>query len=185
VLTIPNGITALRLFGSLLIPLYLFWHWPLDNPEERLSLVLACLFLACTDLIDGWAARAADQVSDFGKYFDPVADMVFCVSLLVSHQMIWWGHPIGYVGNAFGLYFFWYGYSVARLRKAGILMSPDRPAKIGMFFLMTGLLLAFGSSLFHPFRNSGHVAAILCLLIAVVMTMHSLEKFEKTTEPRH
>jgi len=37
-----------------------------------------------TDFFDGWAARKYNQVSDWGKIFDPVADKVLVTSVLVA-----------------------------------------------------------------------------------------------------
>lgn len=37
-----------------------------------------------TDFFDGWAARKYNQVSDWGKVFDPVADKVLVTSVLVA-----------------------------------------------------------------------------------------------------
>jgi CDP-diacylglycerol--glycerol-3-phosphate 3-phosphatidyltransferase len=36
-----------------------------------------------TDWLDGWVARRYDQVSDFGKFMDPIADKIFVVTILL------------------------------------------------------------------------------------------------------
>jgi len=49
------------------------------------SLTAALFALASlTDYLDGWAARKFNQVSDWGKVFDPVADKILVTSVLVA-----------------------------------------------------------------------------------------------------
>ncbi len=38
---------------------------------------------AATDWLDGWVARKYDQVSEFGKFMDPISDKIFVVTLLI------------------------------------------------------------------------------------------------------
>ncbi len=47
-----------------------------------------------TDVIDGWVARTFNQVSDFGKAFDPIADKLTQAAMLLClftrfPRMIW------------------------------------------------------------------------------------------------
>ena len=47
----------------------------------------ACLALytvgALTDFVDGWAARKFNQVTEFGKFIDPISDKIFVVTILM------------------------------------------------------------------------------------------------------
>ena len=47
----------------------------------------ACLALytagAVTDWLDGWVARRFNQISDFGRFLDPIADKIFVVAILI------------------------------------------------------------------------------------------------------
>lgn len=38
---------------------------------------------AVTDWLDGWVARAYNQISDFGRFLDPIADKIFVVTVLL------------------------------------------------------------------------------------------------------
>ena len=38
---------------------------------------------AVTDWLDGWVARRYDQVSEFGKFMDPISDKIFVVTMLL------------------------------------------------------------------------------------------------------
>ena len=77
IITIPNILTFIRL---LLIPAFLIAYYQLPN-ERYISMgiyVLANL----TDALDGFLARKLNQVSSFGKLFDPLADKLMVLSML-------------------------------------------------------------------------------------------------------
>lgn len=86
--TWPNAITLLRL-GCL--PLFL---WVLLGREDRMGAALILGILGATDWVDGWVARRFDQISEFGKKFDPTADrLMFVVSLIaimIDGSAPWW-----------------------------------------------------------------------------------------------
>ncbi len=76
-LTAPNLFTLLRLCC---LPLFLHLLYGRDNLAAAGWVLLA---IGLTDWVDGWLARRFDQVSEFGKVFDPIADRIlFFVSLI-------------------------------------------------------------------------------------------------------
>ncbi len=50
--------------------------------DNRILIGSLCLFAALTDIADGFVARKLNQVSEFGKIIDPLADKV-CVGILI------------------------------------------------------------------------------------------------------
>jgi cardiolipin synthase len=75
-LTAPNLFTLVRLCC---IPLFLYLLFGRDNRAGAAWLLGG---LGATDWVDGWLARRFDQVSEFGKMFDPTADrLLFIVSI--------------------------------------------------------------------------------------------------------
>ena len=75
-----NKLTLLRVF---LIPVFLvvaYWGFPGSRYVALAIYIVACL----TDLLDGYVARHYNQVSDFGKFADPLAD-----KMLVTAAMLW------------------------------------------------------------------------------------------------
>lgn len=92
VLTVPNLITLVRLA---VLPWYV--HLLASGHAVGGGFVLG--FLGATDWVDGWVARRFNQVSEFGKVLDPVADRtVFFVgvgaAMYYSVFPIWFGVAI-------------------------------------------------------------------------------------------
>ncbi len=75
-----NKLTLLRI---VLIPVFLivlYWGFPFCNWVALAIFIIASL----TDFADGYIARHYDQVTDFGKFMDPLAD-----KMLVMAAMCW------------------------------------------------------------------------------------------------
>ncbi len=79
ILNIPNKLTILRI---LLVPFIILCFY---LPPAWGMWVAVVLFIvaAVTDTVDGRYARAHDQVTDFGKFMDPIADKLLVNSILV------------------------------------------------------------------------------------------------------
>ena len=69
VLTIPNIISFARL---LLVPLFLWLL--LGSPDSAAGAGWLLVLIGSTDWIDGYLARRLDQVTELGKFLDPLAD---------------------------------------------------------------------------------------------------------------
>ena len=77
-MTTANKLTILRV---LMIPIFLiilYWGFPGSGYVALAVYVIACL----TDLLDGYIARHYNQVSDFGKFMDPLADKCLVMAAL-------------------------------------------------------------------------------------------------------
>jgi cardiolipin synthase len=75
-LTLPNLFTLMRLCC---IPLFLWMLFARDNQAGAAFLLGG---LGATDWVDGWLARRYNQVSEFGKVFDPTVDrLLFIVAI--------------------------------------------------------------------------------------------------------
>lgn len=88
--------TFLRIFLIPLFPLvYLEYEWlkisPIFVPYILLAILLVCEF---TDFMDGYLARKNNQVSDFGKLFDPIADSIIHISIFFTFTQGWVSLPI-------------------------------------------------------------------------------------------
>ncbi len=90
-LTPANVITLVRIC---LVPVFvaaLLAPWPawfgLDGfTEATKSLIAAGVFIiiSCTDWIDGYLARSRNEVTDFGKFMDPLADKILVAAALLA-----------------------------------------------------------------------------------------------------
>lgn len=72
ILTFPNLLSFLRIPMAFLF--YYFYNW--GNGTGVILAAVTLLVSALTDLLDGKIARHFDQVSEFGKILDPVADKI-------------------------------------------------------------------------------------------------------------
>lgn len=61
----------------------------LEMPEQTILLILVPLFIYMefTDFLDGHYARKLKQVSDFGKLFDPFADVLANLTVLLTFML--------------------------------------------------------------------------------------------------
>lgn len=64
-------------------PQWLGLGWTTDQTK---SLIAAGLFIliSCTDWVDGYLARSRGEVTDFGKFMDPLADKILVAAALLA-----------------------------------------------------------------------------------------------------
>lgn len=75
-----NKLTMLRV---IMIPVFLLALY-IDFPFNNIVALIIFILASVTDFIDGYIARNFDQITDFGKFMDPLAD-----KLLVISAMLW------------------------------------------------------------------------------------------------
>lgn len=73
--TVPNVLTIFRL---LLVPVFII-VFAAGHPKAALAVFVAA---SLTDLLDGFLARKLNQITDFGKLFDPLADKLMVLTAL-------------------------------------------------------------------------------------------------------
>jgi cardiolipin synthase len=78
ILTVPNGLSVLRLLG---VPLFL---WLLLGPHADWWALGVLAVSGFTDWADGVLARKLDQQSDFGAMLDPLADRLYILATLAG-----------------------------------------------------------------------------------------------------
>ena len=84
--TIPNVLTIIRI---ILIPVFVVLFFK----GEKIAAL--CVFCAAslTDMLDGYLARRLNQITDFGKLFDPLADKLMVLTAIVL-QTFWGPLPL-------------------------------------------------------------------------------------------
>ncbi len=79
-MNLPTWITVSRLFG---IPFIIYL---LINPNDRTRWIAFSIFLiaSLTDWLDGYLARKLNQVTELGKFLDPLVDKLLVLAPLLS-----------------------------------------------------------------------------------------------------
>ena len=93
-MTTANKLTILRI---ILVPVFLgvlYAGFPGSNIWALIIFIVASL----TDLLDGYIARHYNQITNFGKFMDPLADKILVMSAMCwfveVHQMPGWALAI-------------------------------------------------------------------------------------------
>ncbi len=76
----PNKLTIFRI---LLVPLMVFFLLAEAIPSRFLFALCVFIVASITDHLDGKLARKNNQITDFGKFLDPLADKMLVMSALV------------------------------------------------------------------------------------------------------
>ena len=88
VLTVPNALSLLRLFG---VPLFL---WLALGPRADGWAITVLAISSITDWLDGKLARLLHQISRVGQVLDPAADRLYIVATVIAlglrEIMPWW-----------------------------------------------------------------------------------------------
>ncbi|MGH7912163.1 MAG: CDP-diacylglycerol--glycerol-3-phosphate 3-phosphatidyltransferase [Candidatus Dormibacteraceae bacterium] len=79
-MNLPNALTLSRLVAIPVLMVLLAVSFPYHDQIAALIFLLASL----TDTLDGNLARARHQVSEIGKFLDPLADKLFVLSVLIA-----------------------------------------------------------------------------------------------------
>lgn len=82
-MNLANKITVSRI---LLVPLFLFFLLTDLIPSPYKEIISTSIFIlaASTDGLDGYIARKRKQITNFGKFMDPLADKLLVTAALVS-----------------------------------------------------------------------------------------------------
>jgi len=89
----PNAITIARI---VLIPFGVYAIFKNGGDDSTWQIIAWCIYfvLGISDLLDGHVARATNQVSELGKFLDPVADKALIgaamISLSILDRFPWW-----------------------------------------------------------------------------------------------
>ena len=107
-MNLPNKLTLLRILIVPIIVIIPFFRvlnetilFTIDNSFSKTSFSLANLLVlvffiiaSVTDYLDGHLARKNNQITDFGKLMDPLADKILVVATLIV--LLEWGRMYGW-----------------------------------------------------------------------------------------
>ena len=156
--TTANKITIFRI---VLIPVFLVLAYTGLKYWALAVYIIACLF----DVADGYIARHYNQVSNFGKFVDPLADKMLVLSAMCffieNGQMPGWAVAIVLFRE----------FAVSGLRLIAVeqsrVIAAARSGKIKTGCTMVGLgaMLVFGQQ--YPVVN------LVCYILIIVTTVYS------------
>ena len=77
---VPNVLTMIRL---ILIPVFVVLFFS----GHRIAALAVFIAASLTDMLDGMLARTLNQITDFGKLFDPLADKLMVLTAMVCQAV--------------------------------------------------------------------------------------------------
>lgn len=80
-MNLANKLTILRMF---LVPVFLVFMAVKGIPYGSIIATIVFILASLTDKLDGYIARSRNQITNFGKFMDPLADKLLVTSALVS-----------------------------------------------------------------------------------------------------
>lgn len=80
-MNLANKLTLIRIF---LVPVFLIFITIKGIPYGTLIATIIFIIASLTDKLDGYIARSKNQITNFGKFMDPLADKLLVTSALVA-----------------------------------------------------------------------------------------------------
>ncbi len=90
-MNLPNKLTLLRVC---MIPVFVAVMLLVPFPYGTLIGAAVYALASATDAVDGHLARKWNQVTNFGKFLDPLADKMLVISALILLQQMGLVHPV-------------------------------------------------------------------------------------------
>lgn len=173
-MTLATKITLTRiLFIPIFILMFYIPQFTLISVENGAYLLALLLFiiLSFTDFVDGYIARKYNQVSDLGKFLDPLADKVLVSSamimLLTVHLFPAWAIIAMLIRE----------FVVAGIRmiaaSEGIVIAADLSGKIKTILQMFALITALIVLSFSLYNNFTYFFLNIQYIILTVVTLYS------------
>ena len=168
---IPNVLTMLRLA---LIPVFVIVFFSTPRDQDKIAALIVFAAASITDMFDGMLARRLNQITDFGKLFDPLADKVMVVTAILCQAVIGvfpWAAVIVVGAKELAMLFG----GMFMLGK-GVVVYSNYWGKTAQVFFIAALLLSF----FHPsleaaaFRILGMTPDLVLLWISVALAFAAL-----------
>ena len=167
--TTANKITVLRI---ILVPVFMVLLYLGQTYWALAVYIIACV----SDFVDGEIARKYNQITDFGKFMDPLADKMLVLAAMCYFVEV--GLIPGWVVAVVLLREF--GVSGLRLLavEQGIVIAAAGSGKIktGVTMVALGVLILAG----QPWFPAPEVIAVVCWLLILITTLYSgIEYFAK------
>ena len=186
-MNLPNRLTVFRIV--LVVIMLMVSYVPMNYYVLDISInmwILNVIFIiaSITDCLDGKIARKNNQITDFGKFLDPIADKILVLTamlILVERGMLPAWIPIIVIIREFVVS----GYRLIVVQKESKVMAASIYGKIKTVSQMTAIILAFininNTNIFGNFIYGSltgfplivNVLTTIAFIIAVITTILS------------
>lgn len=156
-----NKLTMLRIIP---VPILLILIYNMKG-SLMITFIAAALFsiLSLTDTLDGYIARKYNQITDFGKFLDPLADKILVISTLIAFI------DLGYISSLAVIIIIIREFLVTSLRLAAsgknVVIAASSWGKVKTVTQMIVVIILF----FTPFINLVLPAFVLKTLIWIIV----------------
>lgn len=182
-------------FAPVFFVLYNLPIWinsPVLSKITAFTMIPLLVFFELTDYFDGHYARKYNEVSDFGKIYDPFADVMLNLSIFLSTISSVSGR--GFTPLVLFVLLFYREFTMTFLRMValskGIAIAARKGGKFKtVFYITTGFYMLLIESAIRlefalPFIKGLRIAAIVLLCICVVLSYISFIDYIRTFVPK-
>ncbi len=182
-------------FAPVFFVLYNLPLW-LGSPSVLLKITAFAMiplvaFFELTDYFDGYYARKCNEVSDFGKIFDPFADVMLNLSIFISTLTSVSGK--GFTPLVLFVLLFYREFTMTFLRMValskGIAIAARKGGKFKtVFYITTGFFMLLIESALRlgfevPFLSELRIVAVVLLCVCVVLSYASFIDYIRVFVP--
>ena len=85
-MNLPNKLTILRIIFVIIIVVISMINIPgtiITVPTNMFVMAILFIIASITDTLDGYLARSRNQVTNFGKFLDPIADKILVIAVMI------------------------------------------------------------------------------------------------------
>lgn len=199
---LSNKFTFVRIiYAPIFVLLYFIPMWIKPFSPDFASLlakIFMCIAIPCllfaelTDFLDGFYARKNNEVSDFGKLFDPFADVILHLTTMICY-MFTFGSEGGYMYPVLFMLLMIREFSQNFLRmvaaKQGVAIAARKGGKLKtVVYIVSGFYALFLECLVRfevipPFFGALKIAAsvlfVICVILSYVSFIDYLSHFGK------
>ena len=178
----PNKLTIFRI---LLVPIMVIISL-INIPVEILGIPLKFIIMdiifiigALTDKLDGYLARKNNQITNFGKFLDPIADKILVISamliLVEANKLPAW-IPIIIITREFAVS----GYRLIAVEQNGKVIAANMWGKLKTVTQMIAISLAFldvnafGDVFFFFFTVPAFILNLIVTILMIICTIATI-----------
>lgn len=178
-MNLPNKLTVARILLVILMVIVPFFELNgkiLGIPLAFLIMDIIFVIASITDKLDGYLARSRNQVTNFGKFLDPIADKILVLSamlILVEYGNLPAWIPIIVLTREFIVS----AYRLIALEQGGTVIAASKWGKLKTVTQMIAIIFAFininKTNIFFNFVNGGltPIEIVVNVITSVLMVV--------------